>query len=265
MELSKGFSRDFLMEVSNGQVDGMSIVHKFGHSDAVSTTVVPVCSGNVYQTPTTAQTLELVSTDSTDNQAGVGARSITIIGLDATGAEQTVTANMHVTDGTVAEEVTGSTWLRVYRMYVETSGTYASSSAGSHAGTITLRTLGGAGVDWGLLELHGGFPLGQSQIGSYTVPLGKEAFIGNLFTGTNSSKAVDILFFKREDILTTSAPFSTLRVQSAFTGITDNQDLTPKSWSGPFDELTDIGFMAVRSSAGTSSVSVDFEIVLKDK
>jgi len=256
-------SKDFLFEISAGNVDGYTVIHKFGHSDSISTTLVAICTGNVYQVPTSAQSLELVSTNAADNQAGIGARTVTIIGLDANYAEQTVIANMHATDGTIAEAVTG-TWTRVYRMFVETTGTYATAIAGSHQGEIDLQGSGG-GVLWARLEDHGGFPLGQSQIGVYTVPEGKTALVGNIITETDSNKEVDIVFFKRADCNIVTAPFSPMRAQAAFTGITDNQDLIPKTWMGPFDEFTDVGFMAVRSSAGNSSVSVDFEIVLIDK
>ncbi len=253
---------EFYLELSKGNIAGHTLLHKFGHSDAISTTMVPVTSGNVYQTPTTAQSLELVSTAVADNQAGIGARSITIIGLNANWDEQTVVANMHATDGTIAQAVTG-TWMRVYRAYVTDTGSYGTSTVGSHQGVIDLQGTG-AGVLWARLDTHGGFPLGQSQIAAGTVPKGKTAYIGNLTTETDSSKAIDILGFQRLNANVISAPFGAMRGWSTFTGITDSQDLSPKTWHGPFPEYTDVGFMAVRSSAGTSSVSIDFEVILVD-
>jgi hypothetical protein len=250
---------ELYLEISKGNIPGHSVIHKFGHNDAVGTTIVPVSASGVYQTPTTAQSLELISTATTDNQAGIGARTVSIEGLDASYAYQAVVANMHATDGTVAEAVTG-TWTRVYRMHVEDSGTYASSAAGSHQGTITLQNSGG-GVAWASLETHGGFPLGQSQIGAYTVPAGKTCYVGHLSIETDSSKAVDLVFFQRESANVIAAPYSAMRGQAVFTGITDTQDLSHKTWRGPYLEYTDLGFMAARSSAGSSSVSVDFEII----
>ena len=68
------FSMDFLLAVRTGNVPGWDITHKFGHTDTVSTSIVPITSGNVFQTPTVAQTLELLSDDAADNQVGIGAR-----------------------------------------------------------------------------------------------------------------------------------------------------------------------------------------------
>jgi len=262
--VADNMSNDFFFEASKGNVDGHSIVHKFGHSDAVGTTIVPVASGNVYQTPTSAQSLELVSTLAADNQAGTGARSITIVGLDANWEEQTVVANMHATDGTIAEAVTG-TWIRVYRAYVTPlgSGTYASASAGSSAGVISLQGTGG-GALWARLDFHGGFALSQSQIGAYTVQKGKTAYVGNINIEVDTAKEIDIVFFQRTDANVVTPPYGAMRAISPFTGITDKQDLRPKTWHGPYNEYTDIGFMASRSSPGTSSASVDFEIMLVD-
>lgn len=265
--VQENMNKDFYYEVSAGRINGKDSINKFGHSDAVSTTLVPVCSGNVYQTVTVAQTLELVSTAAADNQAGIGARKITIEGLDANWEPQSIEADMHATDGTLAETVTGYTWMRVFRMKVspDGSGTYASSVGGSHQGTVTLRTSGGAGVDWAILEIHSGFPLAQSQIGAYTVPKGKKAMVGHILLATDSSKAVDAIGFRRDSANDITSPYSPMRTFAVFTGITDQQPLDPKTWHGPFDEYTDIGFMAKRTSAGTSSVSVDFEIILEDK
>ena len=259
-ELEAGLTTDFYLEVQRGAKKGYSIVNKFGHTDAVSTTLVPICSGNIYQTPTSAVALELVSTVATDNQAGVGARTITIQGLDANFDEVTVVANMNATDGTVAEAVTG-TWTRIYRMYVETSGTYATATAGSHAGTITLQASGG-GVAWAVLELHASFPTGQSNIGAYTVPAGYTAYIGNIEIETDTNKAMDILFFQRQGADDVTTPFKAMRNIGAYTGISDRHVSRGKMPKGGFPEKTDIGFMAIRTTAGTSAVSVDFEILL---
>lgn len=258
-------SGSFLLEVSMGNVEGWDIIHKFGHSDAVSTTIVPVASGNIYPTPTTAETLEIVSNNIADNQAGIGARSVVVEGLDENFELQSIEALTHATDGTVAEEITGYQWIRVFRAYVKDSGTYASQSAGSHQGSLTIRTSGGAGQDWASIDPHTGFPLGQSEIGVYTIPKGKKGWIGDIHTETDSAKTVDILFFRRSGANIVTAPYTSMRALAVFTGVTDSQDLAPKTWVGPFDEYTDIGFMAVRSSAGTSSVSVDFEILLQDQ
>ena len=86
---------NFWINITRGLIDEYEEIHKFGTSDAVGTTFVPIARGNVYQTPTTAQALEVVSTDANDTAAGTGARTVTVIGLDSTWQEITQTVPMN--------------------------------------------------------------------------------------------------------------------------------------------------------------------------
>ena len=73
--------RDFYVEVMLGIVPGHSWVQKFGKNQAVATTIVPIAIGGVYQTPTTAVTLEVISDDADDAADGTGARNIILQGF----------------------------------------------------------------------------------------------------------------------------------------------------------------------------------------
>lgn len=246
---------EWYLEVAKGNIPGHSIVHKFG-AGSVSTSLLPVAQSAVYQTPTTAQALEFVSTSANDTAAGTGAREITVIGLDSNWNEvsQTVTTN-----GTTPVSL-GTNLIRLHRWYVSSSGTYATASAGSHAGTLTIRAAG-AGATWSTIPITP-LPLGQSQIGAYTVPIGYKGYLLGKVVVTDTSKVADVYFFKRENANDVTAPYSgTLRITEREIGVQgsfEHHFACPKTaFTGPCD----IGFMA-KVSAGTADVSVEFEVLL---
>lgn len=249
----------FYLGVSQGTQTGYSVVHKFGRNAEVGTTFVPVCNGGVYQTPQVASATTLrikAGGDAGDAAAGAGARSVTLEGLDETGAEVSETV---ATAGASASDFTTTTFLRLFRVYVATSGTYATSTAASHVEDIVIED---GTNDWATITSTG-FPRGQSQIGVYSVPLGKRAFIEQVEVSTESTKVVDLNFYARENILETDPPYTAMRLKRELVGIEGNSQslfLIPK---GPYPALTDIGFMA-RVANSTADVSVDFTILLED-
>ena len=54
---------DFYMEVAKGNVPGHSIVNKFGRNGVVGTTLTHISISGQYQTPQTAQSLEILSSN----------------------------------------------------------------------------------------------------------------------------------------------------------------------------------------------------------
>lgn len=254
--------RDFLIEVSKGKVPGHSIIHKFGRNSAVGTSLVPVASAAVYQTPTTAQSLEFVSSSASDALNSTGAHEITVVGLDANYDEQTVATAAHATDGTVAVAISG-TWTRVYRAYVSSSGSYASATQDSHVGTITIR-VSGAGSTFATIPLEGTFGLGQSLIGAYTVPSGYTAFIlsTDYSSDVSGTKTVDYFFFKRDNADDVTSSYSgVMRVQNIAVGTQgafEYEHKTNESYTGPCD------LMFLAKATSTSDVSVEFELLIVD-
>ena len=259
--LKDNILKDFYMELAAGNISGQSVEHKFGSNPAVGTSFVPVCQGGVYQTPTSAVSLEFVSDNAADALDDTGMHELTIIGLDANWAEQTVVTAAHATNGTTAVAVSG-TWLRVYRAYVSKSGTYATSAAASHVGQITIR-VASAGATYAVIE-DNDFPRGQTEIGAYTVPLGKTAYISYALVEVDANKTADVLFFQRPLANDTSSSYTgTMRVVFELGGIAGGVDYyQPKAPLGPFVGPCDLGFLA-KVTATTGEVDVDFEIILR--
>ena len=251
--------QEFLLKVSQGLIDGCSVVHKFGRNSNVSTSVVPVCDGGFYRTPTSPVILEAISTSTNDTAAGNGAQKITVIYLDSGFEQQTGTLEMNGTTATT-EKITDV--MRVFRIYVSRSGSYATQSQASQDGTITLRVNGG-GDTWATLPLiTANFGAGQSLIGCYTVPAGKTAYILSSMITVDSNKTANLHFFKRENADDVTTPFSgVMRLQNLYTGVTGVHEITHLT-NESFPEKTDIGFLA--SAGAASDVSVEFELLLID-
>lgn len=255
-------SQNFLLDVVTGIVPGHKIISKFGSNDNITEAAFTVVShGGLYQTPITAQQLEVVSSDIGDALNGAGMRAITIEGLDANFELQTTTVSTHATDGTIAVAVPG-TWVRVFRAYVSASGTYATQTSGSHIGIITIRN-SSAGVTWAIIG-NEGFPHGQTQISAYTVAKNKTAYIDGISINVETSKPVNIFGFLRENANVVTAPYSAMRAFTELVGLESPINKSKKSWYGPFPECTDVGFLAKRLSTGIAGVTVDFEIMLID-
>lgn len=253
--------KDYGTELADGNLPGRSIVHKFGALVDVSSATVyqPVAFGEVYQTlqPAAATALRVKAGNGNDTAAGSGAREVTLQGLDETGAEVTVTV---ATNGTSASTATTETFIRLYRAWVSSSGTYGTEAAGSHAAAIVIEN-GAGGTDWLTINATN-YPRGQSQIACYAVPLGKQAFINSFALTTDGNKPVDFIMLQRRDILDASAPFKAMRTVTELFGITGSFTLKPDIPFGPFPALTDLIWMA--RGATSPDVTVDFEIQLED-
>ena len=253
-------TEDYLIEVAKGTIEGASIINKFGQNIAVGTTLVPVTSIGAYNTPQVAGATTLrikAGGDANDTAAGTGAREITLVGLDETGS---ILIEALVTAGASASAVTTGTFMRLYTMSVSESGSYANASTSSHAALITVEN-GAGGTDWGTIDVVDTFAGSRSNIASYSVPLGFTAYMFKWDVSIESTKTVDLLFFKRENILETSAPYTSMQMLFEVAALSDTRDEhTPAPLR--FPALTDIGFMAKVSTTGTAKVVANFSLLL---
>lgn len=256
-----GVTSEFLVEVARGNIPGYDYIHKFGSNESVSTSIVPVCNGGFYRTPTGTATLEVISTSADDTAAGVGAREVSLQYLDSDFNLQTGTI---ATNGTSASTETISGVKRLVRAWVSSSGTYATQSSASQKGALTIRESGG-GDTWATIPLaQPTFGVSQSLIGAYTVPAGKTAYILSFAFSSDVSgtKTTDFYFFKRENADDTTAPYSgTMRVQNLYLGTQGLHEFTHLTYED-YPEKTDIGFLAKATTA--TKCSVEFELLLID-
>jgi hypothetical protein len=245
---------NFYVEVSKGRVPGHSMIHKFGHG-SIGTTTTPICNSGVYQTPLAEVALEVLSDDAGDTLTGLGARTVFVEGLAFDGSIVTQTIPLN---GLVAVPIPIPLW-RLYRWWVLTSGTYATTSLGSHIGALTIQGLGGGDV-WSIIDLDP-HPHGQSEIGWYTIPKG---FTGSLITMAiviDSTKSADIMFLHRENANIVTAPFSPMRLVIQAVGATGLMQTVAKSPKNDFHEFADLGAVA-KVSSGTAKIATNFELLL---
>jgi len=253
-------SNDWDTDVTRKRVHRTSSIHKFGHSGNITTVVAPLSNGNVYQTPTSAAALEILSDNVNDTSAGTGAQAITVEGLDANWEPQEEVIELN---GLTAVDLV-KTYTRVFRAWVSRSGTYADAATPSHVGTITVRG-NGAGVSWILIDATE-FPVSQSACAVYTVPLGYKAVIRSLVLNVASAKVVDFWLFQRPHCNDVTPPYSgTMRIIYQAHALAGPMQVKPKSPWGEFIGPCDLGFMC-KVATGTGDASADFEIqLIKDR
>ena len=142
-----GFSASFSLReaVNNGTIDpnNVIVVRKFGRNLALGTTFAPLAIGGIYHTPQVsgATKLRVKAGDTNDSSSGSGAQSIMIEGLNEAGV---LTSEILSTNGASAGADSVNDYLRLFRFYVASSGTYASTTASSHAADITIENPAGS-------------------------------------------------------------------------------------------------------------------------
>ena len=256
----------FDLDAARKHIVGQSAFFFFGFNDAVSTTWVDIHpnSGNI-NWQTSAQSIEVVSTDAADNGTtpGLGVRSVEVHGLSATGEDQD---EVILTNGTTA--VAGTlTYMRVNKMHSETCGTYG----GSHQGDITCQVAGGGALlskmtgEEGAVDTSVVYGSGEAGNGYWSVPLGKVMYITRLevIPDVSGNKTVDIALYERENILDVTAPFSPRRVVWQEKSATSTVEHEFKSHI-KIKSLTDIWFRAKASGAAAVEVALDFYLVDED-
>lgn len=239
---------NFRLDLAEGRIRGHEEVLKFGLNPDLDSGVIEDIwdAGGDFVYQTSAQSLEVLSSDVNDTSAGTGMRVIRVFGLDANWnrVQEDVIMN-----GTSIVALTENTYLRVYRLKGLTAG-----SGFVNAGNITLR-LASAGVTQGMILA--GF--GQSQMAIYSIPAG---FTGYL-TDIDASLATKNTAVVITDLMVRTDPDNDgcwlLKHRIA---VSKNSPI-PKALEGyiPLSEKTDI-----RIRGDSDSVNIEFtagfEIIL---
>ena len=232
------------IQVSNGDVEGVSYIEKFGRSsDIPNGDTVTLWDDNTrYDYLTTAAVVTVTSSSGDDAPGGDGAHNVEIQGLDAD--YNVVLENVDL-GGTSTTE-----FLRVFRVRVKNSGSH-----GTNWGDISV-TGGGktlAIIDGGPNNAPG---VGQTFMCVYTVPAGKTAYLTQWAVSSGKQNADTLAKFM-------SRPFDN--------GSWNTKDIVEiqsnnyiKDYKVPlkFEEKTDI---EVRAYSGTGSTAAStFNLILID-
>jgi hypothetical protein len=243
--------------VAQGLVPGASLVHKFGRNSTTANGAWETVweASTLYTFQTAASAVEAISTDTDDTSGGTGAQTVTIEGLDETWAAASETVTMA---GVAASSPTTTTFIRVFRAYVNTCGAYQ----GANEGTITIRD-SGAGATRAVIAVDTTRGLGQTQQAFYTVPLGKQAFVCHWTVSVESAKSADFVFYQRLNADDAVTPFSPRRSITYLDGMAASASFHDEGPHGPFAAKTDL-WWEVKASAANTEVTVDFELLVID-
>lgn len=247
--------KDFYTEVQKGTVYGHSIVHKFGRNDAVASgggyEFVSLLSGatSFLSAATTVQIK--AGGNAADSNVGAGAREVTVQGLDATGA---LVSEAITTNGASASTATSTAFLRLFRAYVSSAGTYGSANTAA----ITIEDSGSAADLITILAEEG-----QSFYAGYSVPLGKTAYLLSAVVSVDATQNANIRLRKRDSLTSISSAIEANRIQLQWQGLPAGLHYYAPRSPLAFDALTDVWWEA-QGGAGTTKVSVDFELLLVD-
>lgn len=129
LEISTG--ADYVTNAALGNIDGTGIVNKFGFNSDVDTGSEEVIAsfGGGINIMTTADTLDITSSDAADAAAGAGARLLLIQGID----ENFLPIEEYVSMNGLTPVTTVNSYLGINRVYVVQVGT-----AGVNTGDITI-------------------------------------------------------------------------------------------------------------------------------
>lgn len=243
------FVKDRMLSIAQGSISTHSLMLKFGRNPDIDTGAAEDVweGGGTYTFDTTAQSLEILSSSANDDgdPAGTGARTMTVIGLDANYVAKTEVVTLN---GTNAVALTG-TWIRVHRCSVTTTGNLEVNE-----GTITIRIAGA-----GATRLVVGPGNGQTLMAIYTIQAGKTGYLYHYYVTANSSPTaptVDVALWTRS-----STGVRNLKHQQALSA---GQQLT-YSFAAPFKitEKTDV-WLRASTSTNNTDVCGGFDIVLVD-
>jgi len=242
------------LDIARGLAPGCVGSFRYGRNTAIASSYTPVTRSGFYRTPQATGAVALkvkAGGNANDTANGSGAREITLVGLDSNGDIITETL---ATAGASASDATVQSFIRLTDAFVSKSGTYASQTAGSQAGSITIEKSTGS-EDWALIAA-GTISRSVSEIGAYTTPNNKSACVTDIHVTSDADKKANIVMFKRQNILQTSAPYSALELVFE---LPQSSGLSDFHFDPPlyFPSLCDFGFMA-NVSASTVDISVGF-------
>ena len=248
-----GTSEPFELQVSRGQIAYHKPLFKFGNNTTVGDSVETIWSeGGLYVYPPTASVMTVSSSSTADTSAGTGARTVTVVGLDADYNEisETVTLN-----GQTAVNTTKS-YLRVNRMIVRSAGSGGANAGVIYTGTGTVTSGVPANVYASINGVNGS---NQSLMALWTVPAGYTAYMlqYDVSNGTTSNTpAVCKLILA---VRPYGEVFQSKDVKSLTTGMH-----VEETFSVP-QKITEKSDIEVRAISSSNSVSFDisaaFEII----
>lgn len=175
-------AQNYYDAIAAGQIPNHFPIHKFGYNANIALSEEVVwTAGNGYTYLSAAETLQVSSDDTEDDDGGTGAKTIIVYGLDTNWDEVSETVTMN---GTASVE-TSTAFLRVFRAQVALTGT-----GEVNAGLISIKDNADTVT---LAQIVAG--RGQTQMAMWTVPAGHSLFITQLNASESAGKSTRIRLY----------------------------------------------------------------------
>jgi len=239
---------DYALEVSRGNVNGVTHVNKFGRNTAVASGGKEIIwdGSGAYTFPATAL---MTSISQTADQAAMQGETIEIQGLDANWASVTQTADLNGSDTTTVVTLT-TPLIRCFRMKVLADVVIDSTVRVHNAGET---------IDYAII----GIGKNQTQMAIYTVKANAKAYMTNYWAHHNPTSGQQF----------TSNPIEIWAVDRANTYEAQLKHAVGIPVDGGFQhnflpyisfgEKTDI-YITSSPTAGAADISAGFDIYLVD-
>ena len=248
------------LELSLNNILGKTSGLFFGRNETVGTSSEDIwIGGGDYSFLTGATTLEIISNNAQDDDTGLGARTVLINGLDGSCVEQSEVISL-TGSGTVT---TTNSYLRLVSAYVATCGT----NRGSNYNDINIQSTGSnlevgrIGGGYGTINTSN-YGIGRTQLGIYTVPVGKTLYITSLYVNVDNTKTANVSLYCLNNIDNVTPPTSPRTLLAQIDGMTNFRDKQLTSYFA-ITEKSDIWFRGSLTS-GTAGIDVQFEYYLVD-
>lgn len=251
-------TKNYLIEVSMGNISNASVIHKYGrNSDMPNGVEKSITSDGNINLPRDSTRVRIKSGGNVnDTLTGSGARKIIIVGSNMNG--EYIEEEL-VTNGSSSSALSNNEFLRIYRSYVTECGTYITdglSTDGSNQGDIIIENSGGTMNIITISQYEG-----QSQYGAYHIPINKTGYLLSVTSTISGTKESDIVMYTRENATNSISP-SPKRLRLYLDGVIGESVFIPES-PMVIGSDCDIWFTGISSAAGTE-VSIDFELLLVD-
>lgn len=227
-------------------------VHKFGENgDVPNGTYEVIWTPGTTPYPGFLQTADFVRIKSggnaADDSAGLGARTVVVIGLDEQWNPLTQTLT---TAGASVSAASDKKFIRVFRAYVDTAGAFNVANTGA----ITIETT--TGIVMAVIAAG----MGQTQMAIYSVRADYTALLHSISISTGSVKFVNVRVFQCYSQDADAAPFGAKRLMMQLYEVVDFYE-TFESFP-ILEEKTDIWIEAAGAGGVSASVSARFDLHL---
>ena len=249
---------DYALEVSQGNVPGVSFVNKFGTNHDIGTAYEHVWEQEGFWVPMPVATLmEVASTDANDTAAGSGAQNLIIEGIGDDGLDLSDTV---ILDGQTPV-LTNEIFAFVNRAYIGSAGSTGYNEGDLYIADDSTAWVAGVPQTAAAVQVDIHAEHGQTQQCIYTVPADKTAYVTGGYISADGTKVCTYRFFQTTRA-TVADVIGVKRVAFEAT-VTGGSFIKPFN---PYVQVPSLSTITVdaKVSVGSAEVSAGLDIFLVD-